>query len=68
MTFAVLANFILTYGPSVIPLAQKLVADVESRGNQTVTSADLAELARLANLTGDGIFATAGVVPPPKTS
>lgn len=68
MTFAVLLQALLTYGPSIIPLAQKLVADIEAgKGNQTVTAADLAELAKLANQTADDIYARLGITPPPRS-
>lgn len=66
MTTAALLTALLTYGPSIIPLAQKLVANIEAgKGNATVTSADLDELARLAGLTGASIFQKEGVTPPP---
>ena len=67
MTIALLLNALLTYGPTILPLVQKLVTDIEAgRGNATVTSADLADLVRLAGLTGEDIYAKAGVTPPPK--
>ena len=66
MTTAALLGAVLTYGPSIIPLVQKLVADIEAgRGNALVTAADLAELARLANQTGEDIYARLGITPPP---
>lgn len=65
MKFAELLNLILQYGPSVIPLAQKLAATIAAgRGNDTVTDADWAELNRLANQTSADIYHRAGVVPP----
>lgn len=66
MTTAALLTALLQYGPSIIPLAQKLVADIEAgRGQQNVTSADLAELAALAKQSGADIYARLGIAPPP---
>jgi hypothetical protein len=66
MTTAALLTAVLTYGPSIIPVVQKLVADIEAgKGNNTVTSEDLAELHRLTSLTAEQIFAGVGVTPPP---
>ncbi len=65
MTTAALLTAVLTYGPSIIPLVQKLVADIEGgRGNATVTSADLAELARLAAESSADIYKRLGVALP----
>jgi hypothetical protein len=67
MTIALLLQALLQYGPSIIPLVQKLVADIEAgKGNQTVTSADLAELAKLAAQTSGDIYLRLGIEPPPK--
>jgi hypothetical protein len=66
MTFAALLQLVLTYGPSVVPLAQKLVANVKARGNDTITDADWDELTRLANQTSDDIYKRLGITPPPK--
>lgn len=66
MTTAALLTAVLTYGPSIIPLVQKLVADIEAgKGNATVTSADLAELARLAAESSSDIYKRLGIAPPP---
>lgn len=66
MTFAVLLSAVLQYGPSIIPLVQKLVANIEAgKSNATVTSADLAELIALANQTGSDIYKREGIAPPP---
>lgn len=66
MTFAALLPLVLTYGPSIIPLVQKLAANISAgRGNQTVTDADWAELTRLALLTSDDIYKRLGITPPP---
>lgn len=67
MTIAALLAALLQYGPSIIPLAAKLVGDIEAgRGNKTVTAADLAELAALANQTGEDIYKRLGITPPPQ--
>jgi hypothetical protein len=66
MTFATLLSAVLQYGPSVIPLAQKLVSAIEAgRANATVTAADLAELVRLSAQTSADIYAREGIAPPP---
>lgn len=66
MTFAALLPLVLTYGPQIIPLVQKLVANIQAgRGNQTVTDADWAELTRLATLSSSDIYARLGITPPP---
>ena len=66
MPIAALLTALLQYGPSIIPLAQKLVADIEAgKGNNLVTSADLAELARLAGQTGEDIYSRLGITQPP---
>jgi hypothetical protein len=65
MTFATLLSAVLQYGPSVIPLAQKLVSASEAgRANATVTAADLAELVRLSAQTSADIYAREGIAPP----
>jgi hypothetical protein len=65
MTFATLLSAVLQYGPSVIPLAQKLVSAIEAgRANATVTAADLAELVRLSAQTSADIYAREGIAPP----
>jgi len=66
MTTAALLTALLTYGPSILPLIQKLVGDIEAgRGNQTVTAADLAELQRLAAESSTDIYTRLGITPPP---
>lgn len=66
MTTAALLTAVLTYGPSIIPVVGKLVADIEAgKSNATVTSADLAELARLAGLSSASIYQSLGIAPPP---
>jgi hypothetical protein len=65
MTTAALLTALLTYGPTILPLIQKLVADIEAgKGAQAVTAADLAELNRLASLSAADIFKNAGVAIP----
>lgn len=52
--------------PTILPLVQKLTSDIAAgKGNATVTAEDLAELTRLASLTGEGIYRASGVTPPP---
>ena len=64
-TIAVL-NAITTWGPAIIPILQKLTADIEAgKGQAAVTSADLAELAAYAANTSGSLYAAAGVIPPP---
>lgn len=65
MTTAALLTAVLTYGPSIIPLVQKLVGDIEAgKGNQTVTAADLAELNRLASESSADVYKRLGISPP----
>ncbi len=69
MTIAAIALFIETWGPSamrMIPVLQKLYADIEAgRGQQKPSAEDFAELMRLYNETSDDIYKSAGVTPPP---
>lgn len=66
MTIAAIAQLVATYGPAVLPLVEKLIADIEAgKGAQVVDSAYIAELNRLASLTAEQIYAKAGVTPPP---
>lgn len=66
LTVSTLLSLVLQYGPSVVGVVQKLVADIEAgRGNTTVTAADLAELQRLATQSSDDIYARLGITPPP---
>lgn len=68
MTTAALLTALLTYGPSILPLAQKLVADIEGgKGNTVVTAADLAELMALASQSSDDIYKRLWIIPPPAT-
>lgn len=66
MTFSALLPLLLQYGPSIIPLVSKLVANIEAgKGNTTVSDADWAELNRLASQTSSDIYARLGITPPP---
>ncbi len=69
MTFAALLQLVLTYGPTVVPLAQKLVSNIAAgRGDAKLTDADWNELTRLASLTSDDIYKRLGISPPPPAS
>lgn len=66
MTTTALLALIMQYGPSVVPLIAKLVADVKAGKGQTeLTDADWAELLRLQSLTGASIYQREGVALPP---
>lgn len=66
MTTAALLTALLTYGPSILPLAQSLVADIEAgKGNKEVTAADIAALVALANQSSSDIYKRLGIAPPP---
>lgn len=66
MTFSALLPLLLQYGPSIIPLVSKLVANIQAgRGSVTVSDADWAELNRLASQTSGDIYARLGIAPPP---
>jgi len=66
MTTAALLTALLQYGPTIIPLAAKLVADVKSRGaDAVVTPEDFAELDRLGKQSAADIYARYGITPPP---
>lgn len=66
MTTAALLTAILTYGPSVIPLISKLVADIQTgKANKEVTPEDWAELLALSQQTSASIYARLGITPPP---
>jgi hypothetical protein len=68
MTITAIAQLVATYGPTILPLVEKLIADIEAgKGNQQVTSADVAELIRLAGLTSASLYARAGVALPSAT-
>lgn len=66
ITPVILLQLVLQYGPTIIPLIQKLVADIQAgKGNTAVSAEDLAELARLSALKGEDIYAKLGITPPP---
>ena len=61
-----LLGAILQYGPTVLPLIQKLVKDIEAgKGGNAVTSADIGELIALSNQTSVDIYKRLGITPPP---
>lgn len=65
MNTAALLTAVLQFGPTIVPLVAKLVADIEAgKGAKIVTSADLAELVRLGNLTAADVFKAQGVTFP----
>lgn len=69
MTFNALLPLVLTYGPQIVPLVQKLVSNIAAgRGNATVSDADWEELARLASLSSTDIYTRLGITPPPVTT
>lgn len=66
MTTAALLALIMQYGPSVVPLIAKLVADVKAgKGASEVTDADWAELLRLQGLSAASIYQREGIALPP---
>jgi hypothetical protein len=66
LTIAALADAFFKYGPTVLSVGQKLMADIAAgRGGKEVTAEDFAELVRLANQTGEQIYARLGITPPP---
>ncbi len=66
MTAAALLPLVSTYGPTIVPLLAKLVADVKAgKGQLELTQADWDELLRLSRLTGADIYAGLGITPPP---
>jgi len=66
MNFATVLALVAQYGPTIIPLISKLVADIAAgKGGQPVTQADWDELNRLANLSAESIYARLGITPPP---
>jgi hypothetical protein len=65
MTTSVLLGLVIQYGPSIIPLIQKLIADIEAgKGNAVVSAADLAALSAMANQTSADIYKRLGITPP----
>lgn len=63
MTPAALLALVVKYGPSIVPIVKKLVVDAKG-GDKPISDADWAELDRLAALAGEGLYRSAGVVPP----
>lgn len=67
MTTAALLQLVITYGPQIIPLVEKLVANIQAgKGDENVSDADWLELTRLATQTSDDIYRRLGIEPPPK--
>lgn len=65
MTSAALLMLLQTM-PTLIPLAVKLIGDVEAgKGNNPVSAADLQKLIDLGNQTAEDIYARLGILPPP---
>lgn len=65
LTISSLLQLILQYGPTIVPLLQKLYADIASgKGNQEVTQADLDALAKLSTQTSADIYLRLGITPP----
>lgn len=57
---------LLQAAPTLVPLAIKLMADVQAgRGNTTPDATDLAALLALGHQTGEDIYARLGITPPP---
>lgn len=66
LTIAALADAFFKYGPTVLTVGQKLMADIAAgKGNHVVTADDFAELNRLAAQTGEDIYVRLGITPPP---
>ena len=69
MTPAAILTAVLQFGPSIIPIIAKLVADIQAGKGQTqATQADWDELTRLSSLTAESIYARLGITPPPSSS
>lgn len=69
MTFAVVLDLLLKYGPSAVQLGSKLVTAIQAgKGQQEVSAADWAELDRLANQSSADIYARLGISPPPPSA
>lgn len=65
MSYAILLNLVLQYGPQIIPLVVKLVDNVKAgKGDTAVSDADWAELGRLSAQTGEDIYKRLGIAPP----
>lgn len=69
MTAAAILLFINTWGPTAVrtlPLLIKLYEDIKAgKGDQPVTAESRVEIERLAALTSDDIYKSAGVTAPP---
>lgn len=66
MNFITVLQLVTLYGPTIIPLAQKLAKAIsDGKGNQSVTDADWAELVQLSTQTAADIYARLGIALPP---
>jgi len=66
MTYAVLLDLLIKYGPTAVALGEKLAkAIIDGKANTQVSADDWAELNRLANQSAADIYARAGITPPP---
>jgi hypothetical protein len=66
MNPALILTLLAQYGPSILPLLQKLFADIEAgRTASTVTAQDFADLQKLASQTSGDIYLRLGITPPP---
>jgi len=67
MTFAALLPLLLQYAPQAIGLIEHVVLNIAAgRSQAQVTTADWAELDRLATQTSSDIYTRLGITPPPK--
>jgi hypothetical protein len=66
MTSSAILALVVQFGPTIIPLIAKLVANIQAgKGETKVSDADWAELNRLASQTSADIYARMGIAPPP---
>lgn len=66
MSFAELLPLVLKYGPSIIPIIQRIVAAIKAgRGNVQITEADWDELIALSTQKGEDIYLRLGIALPP---
>lgn len=65
-TWLVAAKLLFQYGPQAVIFGQKIYENIAAgRQNAVVTSEDIAELTRLSSLTGEDIYKSLGIAPPP---
>jgi hypothetical protein len=66
ITWTVLANLLVKYGPSAISLGANIDSNIAAGKGQTeVTAADWAELDALSKQSAEDIYAKEGITPPP---